>query len=62
MALVNVYTIYRQVQASQAPGKAPPTHAEFMRLMQMTLLNEGPADFEGKLSVEAGTATTAPLL
>ncbi|KAF1787468.1 hypothetical protein GQ600_7620 [Phytophthora cactorum] len=32
-----------------------------MRLMQTTLLNEGPADFEGDLSVETLTDTTVPL-
>ncbi|KAF1783174.1 hypothetical protein GQ600_25520 [Phytophthora cactorum] len=32
-----------------------------MRLMQMTLLNEGPADVEGELSVEALTDTPVPL-
>ncbi|KAG3029812.1 hypothetical protein PC121_g13164 [Phytophthora cactorum] len=31
-----------------------------MRLMQMTLFNEGPADVEGELSVEALTDTPVP--
>lgn len=53
MALTNAYIIYRRIQGNLAPGKAPPTHAEFQRLMQTALLNIGPADFAGDLSVEA---------
>ncbi|EGZ17074.1 hypothetical protein PHYSODRAFT_417411, partial [Phytophthora sojae] len=37
----------------RAPGKAPPTHAEFIRLMQTALLGVGAADFEGDLFVRA---------
>ncbi|ETO69761.1 hypothetical protein F444_13716, partial [Phytophthora nicotianae P1976] len=57
MALINAYIIYRRVQAARAPGKAPPTHAEYMRLMQVALLSVGAADFEGDLSVR-GLADT----
>lgn len=53
MALVNAYIIHRRVKARLNPGRAPPTHAEFMRSMQVALLNVGAADFEGDLSVEA---------
>ncbi|EGZ18033.1 hypothetical protein PHYSODRAFT_410165, partial [Phytophthora sojae] len=60
MALVNAYIIYRRVQAERAPGKAPPTHAEFMRLMQTALLGVGAADFEGDLSVRALVDTPVP--
>ncbi|OWY94291.1 hypothetical protein PHMEG_00036018 [Phytophthora megakarya] len=53
MALINAYIIYRRVQSTAAPGRAPATHAEFQRLMQRALLDVGPANFSGDLSVEA---------
>ncbi|KAF1790188.1 hypothetical protein GQ600_2625 [Phytophthora cactorum] len=39
----------------------PHTHAEFMRPMQMTLLNEGPADFEGDLRLKLSPILLSPL-
>ncbi|ETM41085.1 hypothetical protein L914_13117 [Phytophthora nicotianae] len=60
MALINAYIIYRRVQAARAPGKAPPTHAEYMRLMQVALLSVGAADFEGDLSVRGLADTPVP--
>ncbi|ETO58707.1 hypothetical protein F444_22915 [Phytophthora nicotianae P1976] len=60
MALINAYTIYRRVQAARVPGKAPPTHAEYMKLMQVALLSVGAADFEGDLSVRGLADTPVP--
>ncbi|ETN23372.1 hypothetical protein PPTG_21004 [Phytophthora nicotianae INRA-310] len=45
MSLVNAYIIYRHEQSRLNAGKAPPTHAEFMGLMQAALLSMGPAVF-----------------
>lgn len=55
MALVNAYIIYRRVHAERTA-----THAEFMRLMQLSLLSVGAVDFEGDLSVAALTDSPVP--
>ncbi|KAE9105260.1 hypothetical protein PF010_g13090 [Phytophthora fragariae] len=60
MALINVYIIYRSVQAERAPRKAAPTHAELKQLMQTALLGMGAANFEGDLSVQALVDTPVP--
>ncbi|ETL81095.1 hypothetical protein L917_18504, partial [Phytophthora nicotianae] len=58
MALYNAYIIYRRVQSERR--RSSTTHAEFMRLMQQSLLSVGAADFEGDLSVEAMAETPVP--
>ncbi|OWZ19008.1 hypothetical protein PHMEG_0006796 [Phytophthora megakarya] len=52
--------LYRCVQADRAPGKTPPTHAEYMLLMQIALLSVGAVNFEDDLSVRNLTDTPVP--
>ncbi|ETP27685.1 hypothetical protein F442_23038 [Phytophthora nicotianae P10297] len=60
MALINAFIIFRRVQGDRTTGPAQPTHAHFMRVMQMSLLAVGASDFEGDLSVRALTDTPVP--